>query len=156
MVKSHQRAAISWIITLQKKHFFRGESNQLAEFVLMKNNLRAKNPLIYYAEVPLALYRDDSSPAAGQKFSFDREDNPREEIRSNKKSNPRVEIHDLLRKHFTNDIVKVNPYLRFRDMASFCNVHTSALSKYNKICTIGMFQQCSRPYSKNTHHKATD
>ena len=41
LVKSQQRAAIAWIIPLQKKHFFRGESNQLAEFMLMKNNLRA-------------------------------------------------------------------------------------------------------------------
>ena len=41
LVKRQQRAAIAWIISLKKKHFFRGESNQLAEFVLMKNNLCA-------------------------------------------------------------------------------------------------------------------
>ena len=48
LIISHKRAAITWIITPQTKHFFRGESNQLAEFVLTKNNLRAQNTLIYH------------------------------------------------------------------------------------------------------------
>ena len=69
LIKRHQRAAIAWIVTLQKKHFFCGESNQLAEFVLMKNSLRAQNPLIYHAEVPISLYRYDSLPAAGKNAS---------------------------------------------------------------------------------------
>ena len=47
-----------------------------------------------------------------------------EDSRVNKKSKTKVEIYDLIRKHFTNGIWKVNPALRFRDMASFCNVHT--------------------------------
>ena len=42
LIKRQQRAAIAWIITLQTRHLFRGESNQLAEFFLMKNNLRAQ------------------------------------------------------------------------------------------------------------------
>ena len=63
-----------------------------------------------------------------------------EDSLGNKKANHKLEIHDLLRKHFTNGIWKVNLSLRFRDMASFCNVHTSALSKYNKVCTLGMLQ----------------
>ena len=67
LIKIQQRAAIAWIIALQKKHFFCRECNQLAGFVIMKNNLRGRNPLIYHAEVLLALYRDDSSPASGQK-----------------------------------------------------------------------------------------
>ena len=41
-------------------------------------------------------------------------------------------------------------------MASFCNAPTSALSKYNKVCTLGMFQRCSSPYYKETHCKATE
>ena len=49
LIKIHQREAIAWIITLQAKNFFRGESNQLAEILLMKNDLRARNPLIYHA-----------------------------------------------------------------------------------------------------------
>ena len=89
--------------------------------------------------MPLALYRDDYSPASGKKGKFDREDKSREDNSSNKKANPKEEIHDLLSNHFTNEIWKVNPYLQFRDLASFCNVHTSALSKYDKVCTLGMF-----------------
>ena len=77
-----------------------------------------------------------------------------EESCSNKKANPKVEIHDLLRKHLTNGIWKFNLSLRFRDMASLCNVHTSALSKDDKVCTLGMFQRCSIPYCKKTHRKA--
>ena len=60
LIKKQQRAVIACIITLQTKHFFRKESNQLAEFVLINSKLRAQNPLIYHAEVPLALYSDDS------------------------------------------------------------------------------------------------
>ena len=41
-----------WIITLQTRHFFRGEITLLAEFVHMKNKLTARDPLIYHAEVP--------------------------------------------------------------------------------------------------------
>ena len=67
LIKKQQRAAITWIITLQLKYFFCGESNQMVEFVTMKNNLRAWNPLIYHAEVPLALYRDDSCLQPGKK-----------------------------------------------------------------------------------------
>ena len=119
LIKRQQRSTITWIITLQTKHFFHGESNQLAEFVLMKNNPHARNPLIYHAEVPLALYRDDSLPADRKKLKFDREDKPMEDSRGNKNANPKVEIHELLRKHFTDSIWKVNLYLHFRDMASF-------------------------------------
>ena len=52
------------------------------------------------------------------------------------KDKTKVEIHDLLKDHFTNGICKVNPSLRFRYLAIFCNVHTSALLKYNKVCTL--------------------
>ena len=45
-----------------------------------------------------------------------------EDIRSNKKAKPKVEIHDLIKNKFTKGIWKVNPYIRFRDLASFCNV----------------------------------
>ena len=47
LIKSQQRAAIAWIITLQTKHLFCREFNKLAEFFLMNNNLRAKNPLTF-------------------------------------------------------------------------------------------------------------
>ena len=133
LIKNQQRAAIAWIITLQTKHFFRIESNQLAEFVIMKKNLCAKNPLICHAEVPFALYRYDSLPQVGQKHKFDREYKPMEDSRDNKKAKPKVEVHRLLKKHFTNGIWKVNPYIRFRYLESFCNVHTSDLSKEDKV-----------------------
>ena len=107
----------------------------------MKNNLHAQNPLIYHAEVTLALYRDDSPPATGKKRRFDKENKPREDRCSNKKANPKVKFHELIRKHFTNGIWKVNMYLRFRYMESFCNIHTSALSKGDNVCTLGMFQK---------------
>ena len=140
LIKMKQRTPITWIITLQTKHLFRGESNKLAEFVLTKENLRAQNPLIYHAEVPLTLYRDDSPPAAGKKRKFDRKDKPMQDIRDNKKAKTKVEIYELLRKNFTNGIWKFNPSLHFRDLASLCNVHNSALSKDDKVCTLGMFQ----------------
>ena len=70
LIISHKRAAITWIITPQTKHFFRGESNQLAEFVLTKNNLRAQNTLIYHTEAPLTLYRDEYPPTAGKNASL--------------------------------------------------------------------------------------
>ena len=60
--------------------------------------------MIYHAEVSLVLYKDDSLPADGQKRKFDREDKPMDDSHSNKKANPRVDIHNLLRKHFTNGI----------------------------------------------------
>ena len=97
LIKNQQRAAIAWIITLKTHHVFRRGSNQLAEFVIMKKNLCAKDTLICHAEVPLALYRYDSLPAAGQNRKFDRDYKPMEDSRDNKKANPMVEIHDLLR-----------------------------------------------------------
>ena len=77
-----------------------------------------------------------------------------EESRGNNKSNPKVKIHDLLKKHFTNGIWKVNTYLQFRDLEIFCNFHTSALSNGDKLCTLGMFQKCSSPYLNKNHRKA--
>ena len=79
------------------------------------------------------------------KKKFNREDKSMEESRGNNKAKLKVEIYDLLKKHFTNVIWKENPSLRFIYMSIFCNVHTSALSKYEKVCTLGMLQQCSSP-----------
>ena len=75
--------------------------------------------------------------------------------RGNKKAKPKVEIHDLLNKHSTNGIRKLNPYLHFRDLASFCNAHTSDISNENKLWTLGMFQQFPIPYCKKIQCKAT-
>ena len=46
LFKKKQRAASAWIITLQIKHFFCRDTNFLAEFFLMKNNICAHNPQI--------------------------------------------------------------------------------------------------------------
>ena len=67
-----------------------------------------------------------------------------------------MEINDLLKKHFTNGIWKVNPSLCFTDLEIFCNIHTSAISKYYNVFTLCMVQQCSIPYYKKTHPKSTD
>ena len=56
----------------------------------MKNNLCARNPSIYYAEVLLALYRDDLLPESGGGIKFYREDKPMEDSINNKRSNPKV------------------------------------------------------------------
>ena len=85
----------------------------------MKSNLRALNLLVYHAELPISLYGEDSPPADGQTRKFNREEKPIEDSRDNK-----VEIYDLLKKQFTSGIWKVNPYLRFRYLSSFYNVHT--------------------------------
>ena len=153
LIRRQQRAAIAWIITLQTKYFFHGETIQLAEFFLMNNNICAHNPLIYHSEVPITLYGEDSLPTAGQKRKFYREDKPTEYRRDNKNDKPKVDIHDLLKKHFTNCIWKVNPYIQLGDTASFCNINTSALSKEENIRTLGMLQRFSSPYCKNIHRK---
>ena len=91
--------------------------------------------------MPITLYGEYSLSAAGQKRKFNREYKPMEDSSGNKKSNPKVEIHDLIKKHFINVIWKVNTSLLFRDLSSFYNVHTSVLSKDDKVCTLGMFQK---------------
>ena len=111
----------------------------------MKNNLHARDTLICYAEIPIALNGEDSLPTSGHKINSYRYEKPMEGIRSNKKAKPKVEINDLLKKHFTNGICKVNPYLCFRNLAIFCNVHISELSKNDKVCTLGIFQKFSSP-----------
>ena len=116
--------------------------------------LYAKSLDLSRISAPRPIYR--WLPACSwEKRKLDREDKHMEDSQFNNKAKPKVEINDLLRKHFTNGIWKVNLSLRFRDLASFWYVHTFALSKENKVCTLGMFQSCSRPYCKKTYHKAT-
>ena len=115
-------------------------------FFLMKNNIRAHNPLIYHTEVPIGLYGEDSLPTAGHKCKSYKDYEPVEGSHINKKVKPKVEFHELLKKRFTNEIWKVNPYICFRDLASFCNIHRSELLKENKVYTLGMFQCCAGPY----------
>ena len=67
LIKKQQSSTIPLITTLQTKHFFRGETDLLSGFVLMKNHIRDRNPLIYHAEVPIALYGEDFPPTAVHK-----------------------------------------------------------------------------------------
>ena len=110
LIKRQKRASIACITTLQTNHLPLGESNRLAEFVLTKSNLRAQNPLIYHAEVPISLYGEDSLPAAGQKSKFSTEDKPMEDSQEKKKAKPKVEIHDLLKKqrHLESKSISTN------------------------------------------------
>ena len=146
IIKNQQIASITWIITFRTKHLFSGEKNLLAEFFLMKNNIHNCNSLIYHTEIPITLYGEDSLPTASHKRKSYKYDKPAEESRSNKKTKLKVDIHELLKKRFTNEIWKVNPYICFRDLASFCNIHRSELLKENKVYTLGMFQCCAGPY----------
>ena len=139
IIKNQQIASITWIITFRTKHLFSGEKNLLAEFFLMKNNIHACDSLIYHAEVLITLYGEYSPPTYGHKRKPYKYNKPVEDSFSNKKVKPKVEIRELLKKHFTNGICKVNPYLCFRCIASFRNVHISDLSKDNKFPTRDLY-----------------
>ena len=89
LIKRKHRAAITWIINLQTKNFFHGETNQLAKFVVMNNNLCVRNPLICHIEVTISLHKEDSPPKEGQKCKFNRKGKHMEFRRSNKKAIPR-------------------------------------------------------------------
>ena len=67
LITNQQRDAITWIINIQTKYLFCGEPNQLAETVLMKNNIHARNALIYPAEVPIVIYGEESLTTVGYK-----------------------------------------------------------------------------------------
>ena len=43
-----------------------------------------------------------------------------------------------------------------RGLEILCNIHTSELSKYYKVFTLGMFKRWSIPYCKDIHCKAKD
>ena len=157
LISSKQRASMAWIITLQTKHFFRGESDLLASFTVMKHNIRAKNPLIYHAETPSALYNEPSKDTklSGEKRKrITTTDEPeKEEI----KKKPKVHMHELLVKNFKNGIWRYNPKLRLREICNFCNVSVSSLNKDPKACLLAMFGRCNygtRCYK--THRAATD
>ena len=69
-----------------------------------KKYIHALNILIYHVEVPIALYGEDSIHTVGHKRKSYRHEKPMEDIHGNKNSKPKVEIHDILKKHFTNGI----------------------------------------------------
>ena len=158
LISSKQRASMAWIITLQTKHFFRGETDLLASFTVMKHNIRAKNPLIYHAETPSALYNESSKDT---KLSGDKRKaivtTEETEKGDESKKKPKVHMHELLVKNFKNGIWKYNPRLRLREICNYCNVAVSSLNKDPKACLLAMFGRCNygtRCYK--THRTATD
>ena len=160
LISKKQRASIAWIMTLQTKHFFRGEQDTLAEFIMMKNNIRARSPLIYHIEVPAALYEDDSKKTTGIKRAIDDQSGPitgKETGKDNEKpKRTKVQLHDLLLKHFVKGIWSFNPKIRFREMCKYCNVPVASLHKDPTTCFLGMFNRCSyRSKCNKIHRMAT-
>lgn len=157
LISKKQRASMAWIMTLQTKHFFRGETDLLASFSVMKHNLRAKNPLIYHAETPSALYEektDTTSTKAGTKRKIE---TTMEEQKDDQRKKPKAQIHELLAKNFKNGIWKYNPRLRIKEICNFCNVSVSSLNTDPKACLLAMFGRCN--YGNRcikTHRTATD
>ena len=146
LISKKQRASIAWIVTLQTKHFFRGEQDALAEFIMMKNNIRARSPLIYHIKVPAALYDKDTKPSkTGTKRTIDDQAGTAtgKEIDSpTKTKRTKVQLHDLFIKHFTKGIWSYNPKIKFREMCKFCNIPVASLHNDPKTCFLGMFNCC--------------
>ena len=140
---------------LQTKHFFRAETDQLAEFILMKNNIHARNPFILHAEVPTALYEEPLNKwNLAESNNTDGGTNNKDKTQKKKKQ--WVEIHKLLAKHFKNGIWKYNPRLQSREICDFCNVAASSLLKDSRACLLAMFGQCQSNRCFKTHRMATD
>ena len=156
LISSKQQEFMAWIITLQTKHFFRGETDLLASFSVMKHNIRAKNPLIYHAETQSALYEDTTKPTKSgtkRKMVDTSTDNATDKV----KPKPKPQLYPLLAKNFKNGIWKYNPKLRLKEICSYCNVAVLSLNKDPKACLLAMFGRCN--YGKRcfkTHRTATD
>ena len=144
------RGSILWIITLQTRHFFRGEISIMAEFQLMKNKLTARDPLIYHAEVPDILIAETT--CSGDK---------RAPLEEKKDDGPPVKkqksnIHPLFVKHFVHGIWKQNPALMMRDLCLHCNTTVPAIVQDNKVCFLAFFGRCKNPSCNKKHRTATD
>ena len=125
----------------------------------MKNNIRARSPLIYHIEVPSALYEDDTKPSATGKRTIEQQagTSSKDTESPTKPKRTKVQLHDLFLKHFTKGIWSFNPKIRFREMCKFCNVPVASLHKDPKTCFLGMFNRCSYGSKCNKIHRmATD
>ena len=100
-ISKKQRASVAWIIMLQTKHFFHGETDMLAEFIMMKNNIQARSPLIYHIEVPTKLYKEDTKTLPGKR----KQGNTTHHDRGSEPDAPKppkktkVQLHALFVKH---------------------------------------------------------
>jgi len=147
------RGSILWIITLQTRHFFRGEISILAEFQLMKNKLTARDPLIYHAEVPDILIEEKT--ITGDKRSSFGDEEKRDGGNATKKQKASI-IHPLFMKHFIHGIWKNNPALIMRDITQHCNTNVPTIVQDHKACLLAMFGRCKNPNCNKKHRAATD
>ena len=142
---------------IANKHFFRGEQDALAEFIMMKNNIQARSPLIYHIEVPAALYNKDTKPnKTSTKGTVDKQPGRttgKETESPTKPKRSKVQLHDLFIKHFTKGIWSYNPKIKFRKMCKFCNIPVASLRNDPKTCFLGMFNCCSYRSKCNKIHR---
>ena len=124
---------------------------------MMKNNIRARSPLIYHIEVPAALYKDDSKKTTGKQTIADQSGaiagKESGKDSKNKTKRAKVQLHDIFIKHFTKGIWSFNPKIRFREMCKFCNVPVASLHKDPTTCFLGMFNRCSYGAKCNKIHR---
>ena len=133
---------------LANKAFLPWRQNTLAEFIMMKNNIRAQSPLFYHIKVPAALYEDNTKPKSpGNKRRINEaatRNSRKEQTESpTKPKRTKLQLHDLFIKHFTKGIWSFNLKIRFREMCKVCNVPVASLHNDPKTCFLGMFNQCS-------------
>ena len=136
------------------KALFWGEEDQLAELVLMKSNIRARNLFILHAEVPVALYEDSTMGTTKKRNQMETKETTGKEENIKKKT--KVQVHNLLIKHFQNGIWKYNPRLRVREICNFANVLPTSLLDDPKACLLAMLGCCTSNRCHKTHHMATD
>ena len=155
LIGQKQRASIAWIITLQTKHFFRGEKDTLAEFIMMKNNIRARSPLIYHIEVPTALYQDDTKGSTGKRKVDETNiiDGGTEPAAPKPPKKTKVQLHELFVKHFAKGVWAFNPKIKFREMCTYCNIPIASLHNDPSTCFLGMFNRCSYGAKCNKIHR---
>jgi len=122
------RGSILWIITLQTRHFFRGEISILAEFQLMKNKLTARDPLIYLpCRSPGYLIAEtEAHEATANRRTSAEAKHVKLPPAQKQKQNKQILVHPLLLKHFVNGIWKQNPALQMRDLCKHCNCTSQA------------------------------
>ena len=145
LIGQKQRASMAWIITLQTKHFFCREMDTLAEFIMMKNNIRARSPLIYHIEVPTALYKEDTKASPGKRKQGKTNiiDGGTEPSAPKPPKKTKVQLHELFVKHFAKGVWAFNPKLKFREMCNYCNIPIASLHNDPLTCFLGMFNWCS-------------
>ena len=158
LISKKQGASIAWILTLQTKHFFRGEQDTLAEFIMMKNNIRARSPLIYHIEVPATLYKEDTKPnKTGTKRTIEEQQGSTTCKETESPTNHMIFLLNISRKEFGVSILK-------SDSEKCANFATYQLQVYTMIpklaslgCLIaaGMDKNATKSIAKKQHTSST-